>query len=80
MARDVKEHAEDLDGLAKNVDKLKKEAKKMAEAVKNSGDSHDPIMNAATEAARVSPYGFAHVAMIGGLILVAIIIGLVAFG
>jgi hypothetical protein len=30
MARDVKEHAKDLDGLAKNLDKLKTEGEKMA--------------------------------------------------
>ena len=80
MARDVKEHAKDLDGLAKNLDKFGKEAAKVRDAVKNAGDSHDPITNAAVEATRASPYLMGHVLVIGGAILVAVIIALVAFG
>lgn len=80
MARDTKDHAEDKDGLAKNLDKLGKEATKVRDAVKNAGDSHDPITNAAVEATRASPYLMGHVMLIGGAILVAVIIALVAFG
>jgi hypothetical protein len=64
MARDVKEHAQDKDGLERNIAKLNDEADKMIAAVKGAGKSHDPGMNAATEAARASPYGFAHIAII----------------
>lgn len=80
MGRDKKEHAGDKDGLAKNLDKLGKEATKVREAVRNAGDSHDPITNAAVEATRASPYLMGHVLVIGGAILVAVIIALVAFG
>jgi len=80
MGRNTKDHAEDLDGLAKNLDKLGKEAAKVREAIKGSGDSHDPITNAAVEATRASPYLMGHVLVIGGAILVAVIIALVAFG
>ena len=80
MARDTKDHAEDLDGLAKNLDKFGKEAAKVRDAIKGSGDSHDPITNAAVEATRASPYLMGHVLVIGGAILVAVIIALVAFG
>ena len=66
MARDTKEHAEDLDGLAKNLDKLKTEGERMADAARKAmqGDSHDKVMDAVTEATRASPYGAAHVAVI----------------
>jgi hypothetical protein len=39
MARDVKEHAKDLDGLAKNLDKLKTEGEKMQDAARK--ESHE---------------------------------------
>lgn len=78
MARDVKEHAKDLDGLAKNLDKLNKEADAMIAAVKSAGKSHDPVMNAATEAARASPYGFAHLAVaVVAVLVVALVVALV---
>ena len=80
MGRDTKEHAEDKDGFAKNLDKFGKEAAKVRDAIKGSGDSHDPITNAAVEATRASPYLMGHVMLIGGVILVAVIIALVAFG
>lgn len=66
MARDTKDHAEDLDGLAKNIDKLKVEGEKMADAARKAmqGESHDRVMDAVTEATRASPYGAAHVAVI----------------
>ncbi len=64
MAPDTKEHAQGKDGLAKNLDKLNKEADAMIAAVKGAGKSHDPVMNAVTEATRASPYGAAHVAVI----------------
>ena len=66
MARDTKEHAEDLDGLAKNLDKLGKEGERMADAARKAmhGDPHDRVMDAVTEATRASPYGAAHVAVI----------------
>ena len=80
MGRDTKEHAEDKDGFAKNLDKFGKEAAKVRDAIKGSGDSHDPITNAAVEATRASPYLMGHVLVIGGAILVAVIIALVAFG
>lgn len=66
MARDTKDHAEDLDGLAKNLDKLKVEGERMADAARKAmqGDSHDRVMDAVTEATRASPYGAAHVAVI----------------
>ncbi len=78
MARDTKEHAKDLDGLAKNLDKFGKEAAKVRAAVRNSGDSHDPITNAAVEATRASPYLMGHVLVIGGIVLIGIIIALIA--
>ena len=80
MARDTKDHAEDKDGIAKNLDKFGNEFSKVKDAVKNAGDSHDPITNAAVEATRASPYLMGHVMLIGGVILVAVIIALVAFG
>ena len=80
MARDTKDHAEDKDGLAKNLDKFGDEFGKVKDAVRNAGDSHDPITNAAVEATRASPYLMGHVMLIGGAVLVAVIIALVAFG
>lgn len=66
MARDVKEHAADKDGLERNLDKLKTEGERMADAARKAmqGDSHDRVMDAVTEATRASPYGAAHVAAI----------------
>ena len=66
MARDVKEHAADKDGLERNLDKLKTEGERMADAARKAmqGDSHDKVMDAVTEATRASPYGAAHVAVI----------------
>ena len=64
MARTLKEHPADEDGLRRNLRKLDEEADKMIAAVKGACKSHDPIMNAATEAARASPYGFAHLAVV----------------
>ncbi len=66
MARDVKEHAADKDGLERNLDKLKTEGERMADAARKAmqGDSHDKVMDAVTEATRASPYGAAHVAAI----------------
>ncbi len=66
MARDTKDHTKDLDGLAKNLDKLGKEGERMADAARKAmqGDSHDRVMDAVTEATRASPYGAAHVAVI----------------
>ena len=66
MARDVKEHAADKDGLAKNLDKMKGELDRMGDAARQAmrGDSHDKVMDAVTEATRASPYGFAHLAVI----------------
>ena len=63
MARDTKEHAQDKDGLAKNIDKLHGEADKMIAAADKAlkGKSHDKVMDAITEATRASPYGAAHV-------------------
>ena len=84
MARDTKEHAEDLDGLAKNIDKLKVEGEKMQDAARKAmqGDSHDKAMNVVTEVTRASPYGMAHlvVAVVVVLALALIIAALVAFG
>ena len=72
MARDVKEHAKDLDGLAKNIDKLKTEGERMADAARKAmqGDSHDKVMDAVTEATRASPYGMAHLVVAVVVILV----------
>ena len=66
MARDTKDHTKDLDGLAKNLDKLGKEGERMADAARKAmqGDSHDRVMDAVTEATRASPYGAAHVAIV----------------
>ena len=64
MGRTLKEHPADRDGLAKNIAKLHDEADAMIAAVKGAGKSHDPLMNAATEAARASPYGFAHLTVV----------------
>lgn len=69
MARDTKDHAEDKDGLAKNLDKFGDEFGKVKDAVRNAGDSHDPITNAAVEATRASPYLMGHVMLIGGIVL-----------
>ena len=80
MGRDTKDHPTDKDGLAKNLDKFGKEFDKVKDAVRNAGDSHDPFTNAAVEASRASPYLMGHVLVIGGAILVAVIIALVAFG
>lgn len=72
MARDVKEHAGDKDGLAKNLDKLRDEGERMADAARKAmdGDSHDKVMDAVTEATRASPYGMAHVFVVVTAILV----------
>lgn len=83
MARDVKEHAKDLDGLAKNIGKLGQEFEKVKTGVKESlkEDSHDPLMNAAKHAADASPYWFSHAALIGlglaALVIVALVVALV---
>ena len=71
MARDTKDHAEDLDGLAKNIDKMQGEIGKMRDAASDAlkGDSHDKVMDAITEATRASPYGAAHVFVIVGVVL-----------
>ena len=71
MARDVKEHAEDKDGLAKNIEKLESETAKSFAAAKAAlkGDSHDKAMDAVTEATRASPYGMAHVFVVVTAIL-----------
>lgn len=76
MARDVKEHAKDLDGLAKNIDKLKTEGERMADAARKAmdGDSHDRVMDAVTEATRASPYGMAHLA-VGVVVILVIALG-----
>ena len=66
MARDVKEHAGDKDGLERNIDKLAKETAKMIAAAKESRkeNSHDPAMNAIKHTADASPWGFSHWAVI----------------
>ena len=76
MARDTKDHAEDKDGLAKNLHKLNGEIDKMRDAARDAlkGDSHDKVMDAVTEATRASPYGAAHVG------LVVIVVLLIALG
>ena len=58
------------------------ELDKMADAARSAmrGDSHDKLMDAVTEATRASPYGAAHVAVVVGSALVAIILALVALG
>ena len=73
MARDTKDHAEDKDGLAKNLDKFGKEFDKVKDAVRNAGDSHDPITNAAVEASRASPYFMGHLLVV--IIAAAVIAG-----
>ena len=80
MARDTKDHAEDLDGLAKNLDKLKPEGEKMQDAARKAmqGDSHDKVMDAVTEATRASPYGMAHLAVaVVCVLVVALVVALV---
>ena len=76
MARDTKDHAEDKDGLAKNIDKMQGEIGKMRDAAETAlkCDSHDKVMDAVTEATRASPYGAAHVG------LVVIVVLLIALG
>ena len=71
MARDKKEHDQDKDGLAKNIDKMQGEIGKMRDAASDAlkGDSHDKVMDAITEATRASPYGAAHVFVIVGVVL-----------
>ena len=75
MARDTKDHAEDLDGLAKNIDKMQGEIGRMRDAASDAlkGDSHDKVMDAITEATRASPYGAAHV---GVVVIVVLLIAL----
>lgn len=80
MSRSEKSHPEDLDGWQKNAQKLGDEYAKVKDAIKNSGDSHDNLMDALTEATRASPYGAAHVVVVVGSALVAIILALVALG
>lgn len=80
MARDTKEHAEDLDGLAKNLDKLGKEGERMADAARKAmqGDSHDKVMDAVTEATRASPYGMAHlVVAVVAVLVIALVVAMV---
>lgn len=80
MARDTKDHAEDLDGLAKNLDKLGKEGERMADAARKAmdGDSHDRVMDAVTEATRASPYGMAHLAVaVVCVLVIALVVALV---
>ena len=75
MARDVKEHAKDLDGLAKNISKLQTETAKIIAAAKEAlkGDSHDRGMDAVTEGIRASPYAASHWLVIA--IVLAVLIG-----
>lgn len=80
MARDTKDHAEDLDGLAKNLDKLKTEGEKIQDAARKAmqGDSHDKVMDAVTEATRASPYGMAHLAVaVVCVLVIALVVALV---
>ena len=80
MARDVKEHAGDKDGLAKNLDKLKVEGEKMQDAARKAmqGDSHDKAMNVVTEVTRASPYGMAHLVVAVVVVLaIALVVALV---
>ena len=80
MARDTKDHAEDKDGLAKNLHKLNGEIDKMRDAARDAlkGDSHDKVMNAVTEATRASPYGFAHLAVaVVAVLVVALVVAMV---
>lgn len=80
MARDVKEHAGDKDGLAKNLDKLRDEGERMADAARKAmdGDSHDKVMDAVTEATRASPYGMAHVFVaVVAILIVALVVAIV---
>lgn len=79
MSRDVKEHAQDKDGLAKNIDKLNKEFEKVKTGVKESlkEDSNDPLMNAVKGAADASPYWFSHAALIGLAVAAVVIVALV---
>ena len=80
MARDTKDHAEDKDGLAKNIDKMQGEIGKMRDAASDAlkGDSHDKVMDAVTEATRASPYGFAHLAVaVVAVLVVALVVALV---
>lgn len=76
MARDTKEHAADKDGLAKNLDKLKVEGERMADAARKAmqGDSHDKAMNVVTEVTRASPYGMAHL-VVAVVVVLAIALG-----
>ena len=79
MARDKKEHAGDKDGLAKNLDKLKVEGERMADAARKAmqGDSHDRVMDAVTEATRASPYGMAHLAVaVVGVLVIALVVAI----
>ena len=80
MARDVKEHAADKDGLERNLDKLKTEGERMADAARKAmqGDSHDRVMDAVTEATRASPYGMAHlVVAVVAVLVIALVVALV---
>lgn len=69
--RTKKNHPEDLDGAAKNLDKMRGELDRMGDAARQAmrGDSHDKVMDAVTEATRASPYGAAHVAVVVVIIL-----------
>lgn len=71
MGRDTRDHPEDLDGVAKNIDKMKGELDRMGDAARQAmrGDSHDKVMDAVTEATRASPYGAAHVFVVVTVVL-----------
>ena len=73
MSRTEKGHPEDLDGWRKNVQKMGDEFGKVKDAVRDSGDSHDPITNAAVEATRASPYLMGHLILV--MIAAAVIVG-----
>lgn len=83
MARDTKEHAEDLDGFRRNVKEYIEDASGVIEHVKaeNAKGTHDPFMNTLTEAARKDPKWAMHTVVIvavAALAIVGIIIALIA--
>lgn len=85
MARDTKDHAEDLDGFRRNVREYIDDAEGVIEHVKaeNAKGTHDPFMNTLTEAARKDPKWAMHtvvLVIVAAALIAGGIFALVAFG
>lgn len=74
MSRNKKDHDKDLDGFRRNVKEYLDDADDVIAHVKseNAKGSHDPVMNALTEAARKDPKWTMHT-----VVLVVAVVGFV---